>query len=66
MEQVEKLRVLLHHWVEHNESHKAEFDKWAGRAREMDEQDAAERLLEASRHLEAASEALKQAASALS
>ncbi len=31
---VEKVRVLLPHWIEHNHSHKAEFVKWAAAARE--------------------------------
>ena len=31
---VDKLRVLLPHWIEHNNSHKAEFVKWAASARE--------------------------------
>ncbi|MDH5298014.1 MAG: hypothetical protein OEV91_03260 [Desulfobulbaceae bacterium] len=31
---VEKLRVLLPHWIEHNHSHMAEFVKWAAAARE--------------------------------
>lgn len=30
---VEKLRVLLPHWIEHNHNHAAEFTKWAGLAR---------------------------------
>ena len=31
---VDKLRVLVPHWIEHNHSHKAEFVKWAAAARE--------------------------------
>ena len=30
---VEKLQVLLPHWLEHNTNHKAEFMKWAAAAR---------------------------------
>lgn len=26
---MEKLRILLPHWVEHNRNHEAEFKKWA-------------------------------------
>ncbi len=26
---IEKLRILLPHWIEHNHSHEAEFKKWA-------------------------------------
>jgi len=28
MENVEKLRVLLQHWIDHNKGHAAEFAKW--------------------------------------
>lgn len=28
MENKEKLRVLLQHWIDHNEGHRDEFDKW--------------------------------------
>jgi hypothetical protein len=28
MENVEKLRVMLQHWIEHNKGHVEEFEKW--------------------------------------
>jgi len=28
MENIEKLRVLLQHWIEHNKGHGEEFAKW--------------------------------------
>ena len=28
MKNVEKLRVLLQHWIDHNKSHGEEFSKW--------------------------------------
>jgi hypothetical protein len=28
MKELDKLRVLLPHWIEHNRSHIAEFEKW--------------------------------------
>ena len=31
---IEKLRILLPHWIEHNHSHEAEFKKWAALVRE--------------------------------
>lgn len=34
MNEIEKLRVLLPHWIEHNEEHVAEFRQWAKRADE--------------------------------
>jgi len=30
MNQLEKLQVLLPHWIEHNEGHAEECRKWAG------------------------------------
>jgi hypothetical protein len=53
---VEKLRVLLPHWIEHNAEHAAEFRAWAGRVDE-----AREQIESAARHMEAANEALQEA-----
>ncbi len=33
MTNLQKLRVLLPHWIEHNAEHAAEFREWAERAR---------------------------------
>jgi len=30
MDNVEKLRVMLQHWIEHNKGHMEEFEKWRG------------------------------------
>ncbi|MBE9508236.1 MAG: hypothetical protein KAW49_03220 [Anaerolineae bacterium] len=30
-----KLRILLPHWIEHNEGHAAGFRKWAEKARDL-------------------------------
>jgi hypothetical protein len=30
MDDRDKLRVLIPHWIEHNEEHAAEFERWAG------------------------------------
>ena len=32
MNEVEKLRVLIPHWIEHNQEHAAEFRKWSEQA----------------------------------
>ena len=53
---LEKLRVLLPHWIEHNAEHAGEFRTWAERGREAEEQ-----ILEAARHLELANQALTKA-----
>ncbi|HCC54096.1 MAG TPA: hypothetical protein DEQ20_04100 [Desulfobulbaceae bacterium] len=30
---IEKLQILLPHWIEHNDNHETEFKKWAALAR---------------------------------
>lgn len=35
MEQKKKLSVVIEHWIEHNESHKEEYKKWAQTAGEL-------------------------------
>lgn len=32
MDEIEKLRVLIPHWIEHNSEHADEFREWAARA----------------------------------
>lgn len=54
--EVEKLRVLIPHWIEHNLEHATEFRRWASQAGEAsaDIEAAAEALLHVNRSLEAA------------
>jgi hypothetical protein len=52
----DKLRVLLPHWIEHNGDHAEEFRKWADRAGQ-----ARGELLDAARFLEEATGKLEQA-----
>ena len=35
MDQKKKLSVVIEHWIEHNESHRAEHKKWAQTAGEL-------------------------------
>jgi len=44
MEQLDKLRVLLPHWIEHNRGHAAECGKWSVLAREAGEQVVADHI----------------------
>jgi len=53
---LEKLRVLLPHWIEHNAEHAGEFGAWAERAGE-----AGEDIRAAARQMEAANQALRAA-----
>ncbi|MGQ9467624.1 MAG: hypothetical protein ACUVXE_10020 [Anaerolineae bacterium] len=54
MQETEKLRVLIPHWMEHNDEHAAEFRQWAQKAGE-----AGADLLTAAEWLEKASESLR-------
>ncbi|HHD63552.1 MAG TPA: hypothetical protein ENK96_04145 [Desulfobulbaceae bacterium] len=36
MDIIEKLRIMLPHWIEHNRSHQEEFAEWAKQLEEMD------------------------------
>ena len=53
---IEKLNILLPHWIEHNAEHAAEFRTWAERAGP-----AGVQIQAAADHLEAANEALQEA-----
>ncbi|MDI6761517.1 MAG: hypothetical protein QME83_00665 [Thermodesulfobacteriota bacterium] len=35
MEEKKRLSVVIDHWIEHNESHMAEYRKWAQKAEEL-------------------------------
>jgi len=60
-----KLRILLPHWIEHNEEHAESFRTWAGKAREMGLGEVAQRIEEAVERMEACNEALTAALKAL-
>jgi phage tail tape-measure protein len=54
LEHMEKLRVLLPHWIEHNRGHAEECGKWSALARDAGEVAVAE-------HIDAAIAAMMQA-----
>ncbi len=47
MDNVEKLRVMLAHWLEHNQGHVEEFEKWQATMAEEGRSNLADRLAEA-------------------
>lgn len=53
---LEKLRVLLPHWIEHNAEHASEFRTWAERGGE-----SGAAIMEAAQHMELANKALQRA-----
>ena len=56
MNDVEKLRLLLPHWIEHNGEHAEEFRGWAERVAP-----ARAALMAAAQHLEEANQRLREA-----
>ena len=57
---IEKLRVMLPHWIEHNRGHAGEFARWADQLDET-EGELAGRLHRAVHSLEEAQRALEEA-----
>jgi hypothetical protein len=56
-----KLRVLLPHWIEHNNNHIAEFRKWEGEARTEPGQEVALLLAKAISDMEKTGKSLSEA-----
>ena len=61
MNDQEKVRALLPHWIEHNAEHAAEFRLWAERVRAAGQEDAAEEIELAAKELGWVNEALTSA-----
>ncbi|MEN8189946.1 MAG: hypothetical protein ABFS19_08890 [Thermodesulfobacteriota bacterium] len=61
MKELEKLRVLLPHWIEHNDGHGVESSKWADIAREAGEEAVAGRIDDAVRGMAEVSRLLNEA-----
>jgi len=61
MDDMEKLRLLLPHWLVHNAEHAAEFRTWAGRMEQAGQKQLAARIESAARKLEAVSQELEAA-----
>lgn len=60
-----KLRILLPHWIEHNDEHAKSFREWAGKAREMGLGEVTRRIEEAVERMKGCNEALAAALKAL-
>ncbi len=58
---IKKLRVLLPHWIEHNNNHIAEFRKWESEARTESGQEVALLLEKATSDMEEAGKSLSEA-----
>ena len=60
-----KLRILLPHWIEHNEEHAAGFERWVAKARELEREKTAQWIEEAVQQMAACNQALTTALEAL-
>ena len=60
-----KLRILLPHWIEHNEEHAESFREWAERARELGLEAVAKQMEVALGRMAACNQALSAALEAL-
>jgi hypothetical protein len=58
---IEKLQMLLSHWLQHNESHGAEYLKWAEVARQGGNAETAELIEQAVELMKKADESLEKA-----
>ena len=61
MNDIEKLRTLLPHWIEHNQSHAAEFGNWADKAARAEQDGAAQQIRRAADVMAQANDALEAA-----
>ncbi len=58
---IKKLRILLPHWIQHNDSHIAEFRKWEGEAKKESEHEVAKLLNKAIGNMGETGKALSEA-----
>lgn len=58
---LEKLQILLPHWIEHNNNHETEFKKWAELVRSDEQETLAELLDKAVISMSKTDEILKKA-----
>jgi len=61
MTEIEKLRALLPHWIEHNRDHALEFGRWAGTAEEAGHEAAAGLIRQAMQSIQQANDDLERA-----
>lgn len=61
MEQLERLEILLTHWIEHNESHIKSYQEWVGKLKESGLREVAQKIENAAGLISQANENFKQA-----
>jgi hypothetical protein len=58
---IEKLRVVLPHWLEHNQEHATEFVQWADKASAAGQETVAREIRRAAEAMQQANDALQTA-----
>jgi len=61
MDDLERLKVLLAHWLEHNKEHADSYREWAEKALEMKQDDIAQILERLSRETEGLNDLIEEA-----
>jgi acyl-CoA reductase-like NAD-dependent aldehyde dehydrogenase len=61
MTDIEKLRALLPHWMEHNEEHAVEFAGWAEKASSAGQAEVAQMIRRAAEEMRQANDTLRTA-----
>lgn len=61
MNDLDKLRVILPHWIEHNSGHGKEYDKWGQLLKSSGHEEIAELLEQAAASIKEADAALNKA-----
>ena len=65
MNEKEKLKILLEHWIEHNREHGGEFREWADKAKGFGEAVVEGHMLDGAQYMVKASECLLKASEEL-
>ncbi len=56
-----KVKILLGHWIEHNQEHGDEFHEWADKVKELGKTEAGDDIAQAAQKMYAAGGLLSQA-----
>ena len=64
-DEMDKLKILLEYWINHNKEHGDEFLMWAAKAKELGELKIEEQLIAAARYMTEANDFLQKALSIL-
>lgn len=58
---IEKLSILLAHWIDHNKTHTESFEEWAKKAESIGKQETADNIRKAIEMMDKANEMLAEA-----